>query len=1061
MTVSFPEEFSLSELQGPRGRQFQDRANAFQQLIGDALLEAHSTDGAVIPTTLGHDGCIDAFLSRQARDRLDLARVHYPAIIECKSHDPTSHNLTGNIRRALNDTCAKIKQNTAGACLGDYAPWARARSFLYVISVKLSCPNTYLELQKTLDELSTHLKTWNPEFNKALLLDWAKVRAWLDRLPRVADKWLGISVTWLRGHEGHCKGLRGTSSFLLQKELPFVAPPCDSQSHPTVLMERVRHLSSLERGLLLVGPGGVGKTRTLMEVGEFASREGWRVLHATRSESGEEVGDKLCEELLQASSDTLLLCDHFEDLGWTPTFIRNTLFPAVSGDLRLAVLGCCRPPVVMRKADRSGLAQVFDVVEMSSTDWQARLITQQIVAWVAPDARALLGEDEMVRVCGFRPMIALFVARQLQQLADARELRTNTIAHFQKEGELAIWLRVRLQECDLAVQPAADLFSCEDPKPQVVAAAAALAAAPQLEECLRNVVNVALGEESTRHSAKRIIAVLKETGWLETRSGGTIAACHDAVTDVLLEEILRVETGADIRTHVLTRLLGPCKYSSQTTGHMATSLGRLLGQRDDTDGLCFEAAIESAANDWFRANLASMNECLLHDDADISSVALGAIISTFPWAPNAMKNLLGSWLETHGKAVAARNLLYIGLRQDFDAEMRKRLTRAALAWLSLHSSDSKAGFVLYELLKATDLTSCDADTVIELARRWLWAFGSKPYAHYVLGPLLKRLAEGGFPFTRGDVMLGIHWLRIYAHRMPARFVFSKLLNLADLGGHEAEVAELGVAWVEEHKRAAEARYVLQPLLARGDLGPAIARKAEMLALEWLEFCAATTEAPYVAESMLNRGSTLEGLAAITIDCLLQHPQHQATPFVLRSLRKSILFSTASEQTLREVVDAVGTCPAEIFPRLIQPLLRLSLSDDVADRLWKTTAGWLVHNPNHARFSPVLADLVAHPIDVATLNSVVGVFAQRLQTRPPGRNETRRNRTIRRIVERGADLTSERKNELVSAALHLWREHAIIGGIQAIEPILRDASRDEQDARKALVGARPHRGEGSG
>jgi hypothetical protein len=64
---------------------------------------------------------------------------------------------------------------------------------------------------------------------------------------------------------------------------------------------------------LLVGAGGVGKTRTSLEVARIAEEHGWRSLHILPDEPGI-TSEDLARAALPGNSPTLLIFDYLDQM---------------------------------------------------------------------------------------------------------------------------------------------------------------------------------------------------------------------------------------------------------------------------------------------------------------------------------------------------------------------------------------------------------------------------------------------------------------------------------------------------------------------------------------------------------------------------------------------------------------------------------------------------------------------------------------------------------------------------------------------------------------------------
>jgi hypothetical protein len=227
---------------------------------------------------------------------------------------------------------------------GAFQPWRRTRSYVY-------CVSAVLANQQERDKLQSAIRTCfealpadqRPPIEAIRILDWGDLRHWLDTLPRVADGWLGTSLPLVLSHGEYCASLTGFRRYLRPEVLPFIAPEEGANTQPEAILSRLEALAG-SGGVLLKGVGGVGKTRTALEVGHRAEAKGWRVLHALPGEPGVTV-EEIGEVLLSGSAPTLLVFDYLDqmpnlDLG---SLLGRLLPEAQRRGIRLALLANMRP----------------------------------------------------------------------------------------------------------------------------------------------------------------------------------------------------------------------------------------------------------------------------------------------------------------------------------------------------------------------------------------------------------------------------------------------------------------------------------------------------------------------------------------------------------------------------------------------------------------------------------------------------------------------------------------------------------------------------------------------
>jgi hypothetical protein len=296
-----------------------------------------------VAPTKGRDGAIDAFVE-EGDGSAALADLTAPQIIECKDHDDHLPGVQANVRAGWSRVAENLTRQAGLGWPGAFQPWRRVRSYVYCVSAVLANQQERDKLQSAISTCFEALPAdQRPPIEAIRILDWGDLRHWLDTLPRVADGWLGTSLPLVLSHGEYCASLTGFRRYLRPEVLPFIAPEQGANTQPEAILSRLETLAG-SGGVLLKGVGGVGKTRTALEVGHRAEAKGWRVLHALPGEPGVTV-EEIAEVLLSGSAPTLLVFDYLDqmpnlDLG----SLHGRLLPeAQRRGLRLALLANMRP----------------------------------------------------------------------------------------------------------------------------------------------------------------------------------------------------------------------------------------------------------------------------------------------------------------------------------------------------------------------------------------------------------------------------------------------------------------------------------------------------------------------------------------------------------------------------------------------------------------------------------------------------------------------------------------------------------------------------------------------
>ncbi len=967
MAKLFPTRFSLDWLRGPRTAAFSEREDAFQQLVGDALREERQGIGVFIAPTQGRDGSIDAFVEPQFEGDSCL-QLSLPLIVECKDHDDQRAQLTRNYQQGWRKTRDKLQKYAEEGWPGAFQPWKRARSYLYCVSSSLPSKAACTELEDEIRAFFAGLtRAGKLQPINVRVMDWSDLRAWFDSHTRLRDRWCGTGLPGLIPHEEFLAQLSGFQRYLLESNLPFVPPSSSESTHPQQLWERLQQRAN-SGGLLLFGPGGVGKTRTSLEVARRADQEGWRVLHAFPGEHTLTV-NSLAEEILEASQSTLLIFDYLDHMQVDHDSFRRTLLPLVRAKgMRLALLANTRPGYMIRSVQ--GREELWESISLRPEMDHRHAITQQVIAKLAPTAVKQLGAQQVQEFCGERPIIALFIAVQLEDHARAGGLSAVSLADL-RAGDLVPWLRRRLREDQLAVaQPASHLLP-SDPEPQVIAAAAALAATPQRMEPLIQAAAVSLQQdhragspETALRQATHLVGVLERLGWLE-RHGLECAPAHDVVVDVLLEEVLRDKPSFSVRQDVLERILTAGLQSSRTMGRFATTLARLVGQEPDRAG-GFDERLQTAMDEWFERFATELGQSMRSVPADEGSYALGALVGSAPCSDALARHwasVVQPWLQRFGHLFEARHLFYRSLKQLPLDSPRAELLALATEWCRRHGHHHEASFVLAATL-AQNLADSGARPVIQKAITWLTLHGSTVEAQYVLKALL--LHPGLGPETPRVIEHALVWLQGQSAFAHLEHVLEPLLTRHPQGTHTPHVVRCSLTWIEERGTEYMARWVLAALLSHTGLDPQQESALHAATFRWLKFHGKSPPAGMQLKHLLERykpGKTPgespvgEELLDMTLAWLQEHVERPDADFVLARLIAHPLGANTHVATAHAMrwLKFHGTSPRASF--LLAALLeRKNLGADIGDVI-ATACQWLELNGTLAEAEFVLTRLI--------------------------------------------------------------------------------------------------------
>ncbi|MFD8973311.1 hypothetical protein [Streptomyces sp. NPDC059593] len=768
---------------------------------------------------------------------------------------------------------------------------------------------------------------------------------------------------------------------LTSEQLSFVSPGPDHPAEPANLF--VRLVGSGDRGVLLVGAAGTGKTRAGIEVGRIALEAGWRVLHVLPGEDSS-VTDVIAEQVCAEQTPALVVVDYLNESQLDLPALRHRLIPeARRRDIPVALLASVRPGW-LRKANRGQLHDLFDEVELRQDEDFQKLVADNALRTLAPAATERFGIGRMREICGRRPIVALLVAREVERrFTSGLSLPDQT--GLREGGEIPRWLKSRLGEDELSVPGRAHAFVPARASHSLVAAAAATAACPQAREDVTSAARAALGSmggaagttgtpgapgvlggptaptgpqgmapQTVVPRAEDVVATLLSLGWLETEPDGTLSVAHDLVTDQLVESVLLPERDEAPDIDGAHALLAGCLVSPRAVGRAALNLGRVVNDLALADR---SSPVSAVLNSWFTQHATTLG-AVLRLDAGIGSYALGAVCSGAPWSVSAVQcwsQIVSPWLADFGTRIVARHLLYRGLHH-LPEEGAQLLLPTVWSWLARHGQNGQASFVLGPLLSRTDLDLDAAPKAITAALAWLATHTTAQEAQFVHSRLLAR-TDLEPDAARTAITNGLTWLAAHATAREAQFIFNPLLSHAYLDPDTAPKATAAaLTWLATNATTQDVGFVLSPLLSRSDLDPDTAKTAIAAALTWLEVHGTTAEAQFVLGPLLSRTDLPPDTAKTAITTahvwLRSHGTTPEAQFVLGALLKQLPHGAASLE-VRDMVDTwVGLhTPQQEFAYFSKWVLRQRL---MSPTILRALLDWARANPDNEDLIPRMA-----------------------------------------------------------------------------------------------------------
>lgn len=285
---------------------------------------------------------------------------------------------------------------------------------------------------------------------------------------------------------------------------------------------------------------------------------------------------------------------------------------------------------------------------------------------------------------------------------------------------------------------------------------------------------------------------------------------------------------------------------------------------------------------------------------------------------------------------------------------RRTYLTQIMSWLRVHHTRPEAGFVLSNCLRAEDDRVEMRGEIMNLATRWAAQNHRKPFANYVLEPLLRELApspdlaqwaENWLELGTGDrgyvvellvrryerTGLGIEWLQVTPKSHPSwTFVLQALLENTRSGKPESgaeltlakdsDISKITLSWLREHVDHNRWTYIWETLWNTGthtaELSYAGLRWLEQYSdhgswahlfehlwktanhrarlsaqgISWLENQPNHPTWPFVWQPLWETGEHTERLAALAFQWLIDHPDHSVWRHVWHSLRKLSTYS---------------------------------------------------------------------------------------------------------------------------------------------------------------------------
>jgi hypothetical protein len=758
----------------------------FRDFVSE-FLRASSGFGRPVPRDSGSvDGCIDLYCDQQG------------LVVECKFVGADVKDETGRVEQEWKNVRDKLDENlrsldgAAAPSRAPYRPWADVtrpiKRYVFATSARLANEAKQRELATQIQNFFRanlgkrsgyqHLQLITVE-----VIDWTNITAQLVDHPALVFKWL---KQWPEGFaELDDQSPTGFRAFFHSEKLSYLArdswqPPHDLR-HPwteTSLVEEITQPETRDPIVVLIGRGGVGKTRLGLECARRMRALGWRTIRCNGLLAETTGLRKLLEES-PAPTRILLFVDYLETWPTFEGFASDVIELNQSSGHAIRIIATCRASYRDRLATFMKVLNIGGEARIEAAYSEA--VTRHILSKIGA-----VDIDALVEKCRSNFALAAFLAFLRHERPDAFAVELSELA---QEPDFEAWIIRRLQNAGLK---------------EINAVAAILAA------CDFRVTAFDDLAEAHSGSAIDLRRILIADKWIERRdpaesseSGPVWAAFHDIFADVVLARAL---DRASDRNDAIDRLL-ELAVANSVFRQTFTALGRLK-------------QIETLATVDWRARLLELERRKPHTLAEYARLLLANALLT-PEARLALIDSNGA-LE---KAIASDPSCDLGLALTAaalsptlaDASPRIEFHRTIIPLLDIAIARSRQKNIILRLgFRARP------ERYREVVLSWIIAHPDSFQTHFLLkGWLDEAVAElkVGAPGATAHIeAVGVSvtaWLEAHATSTHATFVLAAWLNAAAAIKGEiaaeivARVADYVTEWLAygDHATSDETRFV--------------------------------------------------------------------------------------------------------------------------------------------------------------------------------------------------------------------------------------------------------------
>jgi hypothetical protein len=751
-------------------------------------------------------------------------------------------------------------------------------------------------------------------------------------------------------HDDLTRKLSAENLYGTGMQVPFLSPGKGHSADPAQVLCDLK--SCDDQVVLLVGRAGAGKTRTCMEVANLAQDDGWRVLHVV---AGPRTArrDLKGTVLRDPTARTLLVVDNADrcqrvDL-WRFLHEVGATVAYQGGELRL--LAATRPSLV-GQVPVTGTNPLHRIALRADRDHDEALVARIFDA-VAPGANEKLGADRLAVLCSRRPVIALLLAQDREQLFLPGD--DHPLDHGRRT--LIWWLRHRLQENDLLPEKSREKQVSRMALASALAAATCPAPPDDVVAALRALF--AEGEKGDVRAVE-VVEQLEDMDWLEL-SGGEYRVVHDIVTDELLSGVLLTPGGQLIDKETLRGLLD-CLLDHPTA--LDRFAGNLARMHADLRPVPYRQVAE-VCDAWLARNASRLGQSFA--DRPGTAQVIYTMLHTELWR----RPVLTSWatlvepmLRQHAATGSAE--LAAALR---DRVVPHRVLTSALIWLARHRTEPDAEEVLVPLLRHANLTAEQRAALAGHAIEWVKATRAENDATLVLRLLIER-PPASERLTDAVVDAAFSWLARNPEAPTADFALRPLLSHTPLDGTRLlPVARAALRWLDGYATSLRASHLLKQLIIRyGKLPPDYADRTLTLVWRWLDRHGRRTEATFLLGPLLRQRLAGEEATATALRFseawLTANVSSPHASFVLRRmLAVRGLRADRLEHYLRQALAWLAECGPAVDTSfvlreiVVQCQRKPGLPCELVDEVHARARAWLAAHTGEPRAGYVLSALL--------------------------------------------------------------------------------------------------------